>query len=204
MWSEHELEPGRRRMKLTASTLRAPADAVSGHRSWRGFVAGIALAAAVLAASGIPYRPHGQSGDGPTWIDFSLDGPDWTRPALWLAAAALVAAAIAIWAARRPLVLAAGLAMLAVGLAGAVATHVARASSGRVSEAAANAVPVGDSRDAVSSRLGAPAGHAVLRRPGVRRDCLLYQSERVYRYGDRALFALCFSDDTLVERVTIP
>lgn len=204
MSCERELENQRRRRSLTASSLRAPADLVRGRRGWRGFVAAAALAAAVLAGSGIPYRPRGETGDGRTWIDYSLDGPDWTRLALWLAAAVLLVAAIAIWAARRPLLLAVGLAMLAVGVAGAVGAHAARAGSGQVSQAAAYSVPTGSSRDAVTAALGAPAGHAVLHRPGVRRDCLLYQSKRVYPYGDRAQFALCFSEDSLSERVRFP
>jgi hypothetical protein len=174
----------------------APADRPRGRRGWR---APVACFAALAALAAIVDSDAVQSGSwqarGAT-VDYTLDGPGWTGPAMIAAAIALALASALIWAARRARLLALGLALFAAALGAAVLAHVERDQAGRTTPAAVRAIALGTPRDDVTDALGAPHGHGTMRRPDERLDCLVYRQEG----GRLSQWHLCFRDDRLAYR----
>jgi hypothetical protein len=180
----------------SGTLLEAPADRPAGQRGWR---AGPACAVAVAALPVLAIASSAEGGD---------------RVVGLVAAAALVAAAILIWTARRTLVLAlAGVAVAAVAVAvvlidvpnrihGSGGTRGAETEysydpDGRaITRAQAEAVPKGSTEDEVEAILGSPAGDGTLRRrDGTDSHCLLYMNQ-ARREAPLDKFAFCFAGES--------
>ena len=204
MWREFQHDRDQRLLRLTSPTLKAPADRAQGWRGWRGVLAVAALVGALVAGGQANYGLEDSWSIGKTTVDYTLNGPGWTTPMLWIAATALVVAAGLVWLARRPVALIAGLVLLGLAAAGAALAIYERKHPGRdMVKADVYAVPLGSSRDEVTAALGGSAGHGVVRHPGVRLDCLVYQGRRIWVHGKLPLYALCFHEDRLVERAQL-
>jgi hypothetical protein len=144
------------------------------------------------------------------------DVPAWTGPAFNASGAGLLVGALLLWTAARVTTLVLGVALALGGTAGAVASELARSDAqrerekwlgaafeftgapGRVlSQAEADAVPEGTSRDALIARLGPPPARGVQHidgEPSLR--CLAYRGENA-RPIDAELHAFCFRDGRL-------
>jgi hypothetical protein len=174
--------------------LEAPADRPPGQRGWRAWLAcGVAVAALpVLALSSTA-----AAGD---------------RVVSLVQAAALVAAAVLLWTARRaPALALAGVAIAASatavvlidvpnrihgegGTRGAEMEYSYDPDGRAITLAQAKAVPKGSTADEVVEILGAAAGDATLRRrDGTDSACLVYGEASGQPYDP--VFAYCFTDD---------
>jgi hypothetical protein len=144
------------------------------------------------------------------------DDPAWTGPAFNACGAGLLVGALLLWTAARVTTLALGVALALGGTAGAVASELARSDAqrerekwlgstweltgapGRVlSQAEAEGVPDGTTRDALIARLGPPAARGVQHvdgEPSLR--CLAYRGEKA-RPISAELHAFCFRDGRL-------
>jgi hypothetical protein len=177
-----------------ATLLEAPADRPAGKRGWRAWLAcGVAVAALPVLA----FSSTAEGGEG--------------VPQLGVAAA-LVAAAVLLWTARRASALAlAGVAVAASAIAivligmpnrihglgsmrGAEMEYSYDPDGRAVTPAQARAVPKGSTEDEVEEILGSAAGYAKLRRrDGTDSPCLVYGETP--RESHDPLFAFCFADD---------
>jgi hypothetical protein len=183
-----------------SALLLAPADRPAGRRGMRGPIA------ATVAIAALPALIFARAGD----------EPSWGRPVWLAAAAALIAGAILLWTARRPVMLGAALALVLVALSAAVVTerigqhekHEAEKWGGfagddvhsgpRLSRAEADAVPKDLTRAQLVARLGTPGGRGIQRvydEPDL--PCLLYRTDRPGR-NRFATHAFCFSDGRYV------
>jgi hypothetical protein len=176
--------------------MQAPADRAAGTRGPRAKLAGlVALGALALLA-----------------FSSSSRDPAWTGIAFACAAATLTAAAVLLWTARGARAVVLGVVLIPLAVGGGVAAEAARdraeneeakwggasfgfEQKGRIlTEAQAEAVPIGATQSQLTARLGPPAGRGVQRvfgEPDMR--CLAYRSgER--RGGMPMLHAFCFSD----------
>jgi hypothetical protein len=186
--------------RLNALALRAPADLPLGRRGLRAPLAGISALMALAALISLRAVVEGGAAHGSVTIDYRLDGPSWTGPALAAAAAAFALAAGLLWAARRPATFAVGLALVPLALGGGAIALTERHGEGHISRAEARAVPIGAPRAEVTGTLGAPAGHATLGHRGDELDCLMYESEARDRFGTRVRYAFCFRGERLAVR----
>lgn len=180
----------------SATLLEAPADRPAGQRGWRAW---LACAAAVAT---LPALASSSVAEG---ADRALD---------LFAAAALVAAAVLIWTARRPV----GLVLAGVLGAAAVVAVVTAGFDNRyhgagtnrwgemsytydpdgtaITRARARAVPEGATEYEVTQVLGSPAGTATQRRrDGSDVRCILYRGEPSRGPYDERL-AFCFPGGT--------
>jgi hypothetical protein len=178
----------------------APADRVAGTRGPRALPAAVVATGALVA------------------LLFTRDegGPEWTRFAFVAAAACLVAAAVLLWIARRPLTLVLAVALIPLAVTGVVVASAARdrelqerekwggavfryEDRGRiVTGAQAEAVPEGATKAELTARLGVPAGSGVQRLFGERdMRCLAYRTGKPERTG-QSLHAFCFRDGRYV------
>jgi hypothetical protein len=182
----------------SGALLRAPADRPAEARGWRARLAGgVALAALPVLA-----------------ISSATEGGE--RAANLLSTAALVAAAVLIWTARRPsgLVVAGGLvvaAVAAVSMAGITNRYEVQGSNRwgemvysyepggtAITRAQARAVPRGSTEDELVEILGSEAGSGTWSGRGGRdMRCLVYRAQ-----GSRGpideLFAFCFAGERYV------
>jgi hypothetical protein len=184
----------------TGRLMWAPADRVAGTRGPRAVPAGVVAIGALVAL--MLARGEG--------------GPAWTRFAFVAAAAGLVVAAVLLWIARRPLALAIAVALIPLAVAGVVVASTARdrelherdkwggavlryEDRGRIlTDAQAEAVPEGITKDELTARLGVPAGSGVQRLFGERdMRCLAYRTGKPERAG-QLLHAFCFRDGRYV------
>ena len=184
----------------TGRLMWAPADRVAGTRGPRAVLAGVVATGALVA------------------LLFTRDegGPEWTRFAFLAAAACLVAAAVLLWIARRPLTLALAVALIPLAVTGVVVASAARdrelherekwggsvfryEDRGRiVTDAQAEAVPEGATKAELTAQLGVPAGSGVQRLFGERdMRCLAYRTGKPERTG-QLLHAFCFRDGRYV------
>jgi hypothetical protein len=179
----------------SARLLQAPANRAVGRRGWR------APAACVVAIAGLPA------------LAFSTysDPPGWTGAAFLFASVALISAAVLLWTAQQR----AGLGIAAVLVAAAVAASLLAEAAQRreqreadrwggsvfnfddqgptITEAQAQAVPDGSTKDEVRSILGQAAGSGVQRvTDGRDMRCLAYRASDRRGPGAR-LYAFCFS-----------
>jgi hypothetical protein len=177
-----------------ATLLEAPADRPAGQRGWRGW---LACAAAVAALPVLALSSTAEGGEGVPQLG---------------AAAALVAAAVLLWTARRaPALALAGVAVAASAIAvlligvpnrihgqggtGGAEMEYSYDPDGRaITLAQAKAVPKGSTEDEVEEILGSAAGDATLRRrDGTDSPCLVYGETP--RESFDPLFAFCFADE---------
>ena len=178
----------------------APADRHRGRRGWRAPVACLAALAALAVVVVSEAVESGSWSNSRAAVDYTLDGPGWTQPAMVAAAIVLAVASALIWAARRTLLLALGLVLFACALTSAVLAHLERSNAGRVAAAAVTDFAVGTPRDEVTDVLGAPAGHGTMTRRGERLDCLVYV-QALRRGSDLSRDRyLCFRDGRLAYR----
>jgi hypothetical protein len=181
----------------------SPADRARGRRGWRAPVACLAALAALAVVVASEAVVSGSWSNSRAAVDYTLDGPGWTGPAMVAAAIALAAASALIWAARRTLLLVLGLVVLACALTGAVLAHLERRDAGRVTAAAVKDIAIGTPRDEVTDVLGSPAGHGTMTRRGGRLECLVYVQE-LRRGSDLSRERyLCFRDGRLAYREDI-
>jgi hypothetical protein len=188
---------------LTRVALPAPADRPSGDRGPRAPLAWIAGVGAVVALALSHGGGAASYSSGRATIDYRMDGPSWTGPAVAAVVVALALAGVLLWAARHRALVAIGLALLPLAVVGDVVTQIERHRAGRVSRRAALAVPLGSSRSEVEDRLGWPAGHGHLAVGRERFDCLIYvPTDARSRAWERRL-ALCFRAGRLARRRTL-
>jgi hypothetical protein len=176
-----------------AGLLEAPADRPAGTRGIRGAAAAVATLAALVTLT------YGSRWDMPVWSRFVMLG----------AGTGLVGAALLLWTARRPaaLVLAAALVALAVPPWVIVERH--RLQEQReaekwggmtfkyddrgpmITEAQAEAVPKGATKNEVKAILGPAAGSGVQHIHGAKDLlCLIYRDAK---HPKVSTFALCFT-----------
>jgi hypothetical protein len=179
-----------------AGLLEAPADRPAGKRGIRGAAAAVATLAALVTLT------YGSRWDMPVWGRFVMLG----------AGTGLVGAAVLLWTARRrgAVVLAVGLIVLAVPAW--VAVENARRDAQReaekwggtsfkydekgpvISQAEADAVPKGSTKDEVRAILGPAAGSGIQRvNDGKDLRCVAYRAAGK-RPLDR-LYAFCFTGE---------
>jgi hypothetical protein len=200
MWREFQPEKDHRSMRLTAPTLRAPADRIGGRRGWRGRLAVLAVLGALVTLVLSRATESGSWSGGGWAVEYSADGPSWTGPTLVAATIALVLAALLLWVARSPALLGVALALAAVAVAGAVVARGERHGAGRVTRAQARAVQLGTPEGDVTAALGAPWGHGTMRRrAGEQLDCLMYRNASAEAHGPGD-YAFCFRDGRLAVR----
>ena len=144
--------------------------------------------------------------------------PGWTDPAMKAAAAALVLAAVLLWIARRPLVIALAVALVPAAVVACVLSFAARSNAeqekskwggsvvafhdhGRtqpLSAAEVASVPDGATRAQVKRLLGPPIGHGIQHVVGSRDlRCLAYPNDRLDPTRGGHLHAFCFRDGHL-------
>jgi hypothetical protein len=188
---------------LPAMAMPAPADLPDGKRGLRAPFACLATLGALAALMSARAAGEGAWDSGARTIEYRLDGPSWTGPTLVGVALALALAAVLLWAARRRLLFALGVALPLVALAVGIFAYAKRQSEGRISNDEARAVEVGTSRHEVTQRLGPPAGHGTMRIRRERLDCLMYKAETAARSEALPYQAFCFRDGRLVARESL-
>jgi hypothetical protein len=178
-----------------STLLQAPADRPAGKRGLRGTVAAVATIAALVT---LVY--------GSRW-----DMPAWGRGLMLAAGAGLIGAALLLWTARRPAALALAAALTALAVPPWVIVESHRQQEQReaekwggmtfqyddrgpmITEAQAEAVPKGATKDEVKAILGPAAGSGVQHIRGDAKDllCLIYRDAN--RPKSVPTFALCFT-----------
>jgi len=185
---------------LTAPLLRAPADRRAWRRGIRAPLAFVAVIGAFWAALNFHTDPQEIFGFRSPVIHYTLDGPGWVHWTFVLACPTLVASAVLLWIARRPVTVTLGVLLFAVSLASVIGAVIVRHNSGRVERSELDAVRVGASRSTVDQLLGWPAGHGHARIDGERLDCLIYVNTSARWYRGQHL-GLCVRDGRVVYRM---
>jgi hypothetical protein len=156
---------------------------------------------ALVALGARAFHAKGGGSSGRRNFEWTLDGPQWTDAALLGSAAALVLAALLLWAARRRSSLALGLVLVPLAVVGGLMAVVERNTAGRVSADDIRAARALTTEDAVRSALGsAVAGRASMSAPGIHTDCLLYVGETKDRWGENPRYIFCFDGGRVVGR----
>jgi hypothetical protein len=175
--------------------LQPPADRPAGRRGPRGPLAAVAALGGLL----------------PLAFSGPADETSWGQPAMIVAGATLIGGAVLLWTARRRVAVAAAFALVvlgAVGGAAAISSELRTESrrlraedrvggavmddpavgGPRLTQAAAEAVPVGLTRKELRGRLGAPASYGIQRiTDGPDLRCWAYWTTRPH-----TLHAFCF------------
>jgi hypothetical protein len=178
----------------------APADRAAGRRGLRGVLAAITAPAALLALAARGFNGSGGGSDGPREFSWKLDGPDWTNRSLLVVAAALVLAALLLWAARRPWTVALGVLLVPLALGTGVISVIERQTAGRVTSAEVREARTATTETAVREMLGQTAGHGSMRLAALRADCAVYVASHKDRFGDHPEYLFCFRDGRVVGR----
>ena len=186
--------------------VKPPCDRPAGRRGPRGPIAAIAALVALI----------------PLGFGRFADETSWGQPVMLLAVGVLICGALLVWTARRSVTLAAAVALVALGGAGAVVSIAAELRTEsrrmqaedrlggavfgesntrgpRLTKAQAEAVPMGLSREQLRSRLGAPRAYGIQRvNDGPDMRCWGYRGSARQPHS---LHAFCFRHGRYAELV---